>query len=97
MAEQLWLIAGQVYLFRENELRLVLEYILGYIQQHRAGSTGLRHMDCLSHGTGNVPGIQYKLVVFRNRDRDAGDIDFLECILAYKGGIDLSGDSQHRY
>ncbi len=54
-------------------------------------------MKCLRHGPGDVTGLGDQEVVLGDRQRDPGDVRFLEAVRADQAGRHLPGDGDHRH
>ena len=64
----------------ELERRGGLLRILGDVDQHRAGPAGRGDLECLANRRRDVFGARDEEVVLGDRQRDAGDVDFLKGI-----------------
>ena len=52
------------------------------IDEHGAGPAGRRDVERLADRRGDVLDVEHERVVLRDRDRDAGDVGFLEAVAA---------------
>ena len=59
---------------------------------HWPRSPAARKVECLSDHVWNLIGAAHQIVVLRHRERDAGDIDLLEGVLADEGVWNVSCD-----
>ena len=59
--------------------------IFGDVNVHRPRSPAARKMERLSNDVRNLIGAAHQIVVLRHRERDAGDVDLLEGVLADQG------------
>ena len=66
------------------------------VDQHRAGTALLRDLERLAHRRRDILGARDEVVVFRHRQRDAGDVDLLERVGADQAAADLAGDADDR-
>ena len=60
------------------------------------GPAGLRDQERFAHRARDILGAGHEVVVLRDRQRDAGDVDFLERVAANQPAADLAGDADDR-
>ena len=78
------------------ELARGLLRVLGDVDQDRAGPALRRDGESLAHGARHVLGAGHEIVVLRDRQRDAGDVGFLERVRPDQPAADLAGDADDR-
>ena len=66
--------------------------VLGDVDEHGAGPAGLRDLEGLADGGGDVFGAGDEVVVLGDGQGDAGDVDLLERVGAEDLAADLAGD-----
>ena len=89
-------VAAQVDLLRPLELRFLLEHVLGNVDVDRAGAARARDVERLADRHRDVLGPHHEVVVLRDRLRDAGDVGFLEAVLAQQRARHVPRDRHHR-
>ena len=89
-------IAAQVDLLRPDELRFLLEHVLGNVDVYRPGTARARDVERLAHRHRDVLGAHHEVVVLRDRLRDARDVRFLETVLAQQRARHVPRDRHHR-
>ena len=78
--------------FKVEDRRRLLR-IFCNIHQHRAGTAGTRNLEGLAQRPRKVLGLVDEEVVLRDRQRDAGDVDFLKCVRAQHLARHVAGDA----
>ena len=78
------------------ELARRLLRVLGDVDEHGAGPARGGDGEGLAHGLGDVFGARHQVVVLGDRQRDAGDVGFLEGVRSDEAAADLSGDADNR-
>ncbi len=76
--------------------RLLLEGVLGDVDVDRPGAAGAGEVERLGDDVRDVVGVPDQVVVLGHRQRDAGDVDLLERVLADQRAGDVAGDRDHR-
>ena len=79
-----------------HELARALLRVLGDVDQHRAGTARARDVEGFAHVVRDVIGAGHQVVVLGDRQRDAGDVGFLEGVGADQLAADLAGDADDR-
>ena len=69
--------------------------VLGDVHQHGPWTAAARNLKGFTHGRSDVFRTRDEEVVLRDRQGDAGDVDFLEGVAAEHLGGDLAGDGDH--
>ena len=87
--------ARQVERVRMLGLGLAGEGILGEVDVDGARSAGAGDVEGLRDDTRDVVGLAHEVVVLRHRQRDAGDVDLLEGVLADERAGHVAGDGDH--
>ena len=77
--------------------RLLLEGVLRDVHVHGPGAPVLRDVEGFGDDARDVVGVADQVVVLRHRQRDAGDVDLLERVLADERPGDVAGDRDHRH
>ena len=77
--------------------RLLLQGILGDVHVHGPGTPVLRDVEGLGDDPRDVVGVSHEVVVLGHRQRDAGDVDLLERVLADQGRGHVAGDRHERH
>ena len=80
---------------QSNSRRRLLR-VLGDVEQHRPGPSGSRHREGLAHRRRHISTRVDQVVVLGDRQRDAGDVGFLERVRANQPAADLAGDADDR-
>ena len=75
---------------------LGLQGVLGEVDVDRAGAAGLREVEGLGDDPRDVVGVPDQVVVLGHRQRDAGDVDLLERVLADQRAGHVAGQRDHR-
>ena len=75
------------------ELARPLLRILGDIDQHRPGTTRLRHVESLADGARHFARVRHQIIVLGDRERHAGDVNFLKRVRPNQLAAHLSGDA----
>ena len=70
--------------------------ILGDVDEDGAGAPTAREVECFLDDIRNILDVLNEIIVFRDRDGDAGDVGFLERVGSERGTRDLSGDRDQR-
>ena len=89
-------VAGQIERDRPAERGLGLQRILGDVHQDRPRPAGGGHVERLGDGPGDVVGVGDQEIVLGDRQRDPGDVGFLEPVGPDQPGRHLAGDGHHR-
>ena len=76
--------------------RLLLQGVLGDVHVDRAGAAGARDVEGLGEDSRQLVGVAHQVVVLGHRQRDAGDVDLLEGVLADERGGHVAGDGHDR-
>ena len=76
--------------------RLLLQGVLRDVDVDRARAAVGREVERLGDDVRDVVGVPDQVVVLRHRQRDAGDVDLLERVLADQGVGHVAGDRDHR-
>ncbi len=76
----------------EVERRGGLLRVFGDVDEHGAGAAGLRDLEGLADGGGDVFGAGDEVVVLGDGQGDAGDVDLLKGVAAEDFAADLAGD-----
>ena len=71
---------------------LLLQRVLGDVDVDRARPTGPGDVERLGDDARQVIGVADQVVVLGHRQRDAVDVDLLECVLADERARDITGD-----
>ncbi len=79
--------------FGPGELARLLLAVLGQVDEHRAGAAGASHVERFAHRGGDVLGLRDQVVVLGDRQRDAGDVAFLERVGPDELAADLASDA----
>ena len=90
-------IAAQLRLLGPLELARGLLAVLGDVDQHRAGPAGARHVEGLADDASDVLRAGHQVVVLGDRQRDAGDVGFLEGVRPDGLAAHLPGDADDRH
>ena len=90
-------VAGQVDLRRPAEVALLLQHVLRDVDQDRAWAPGRGEMERLGDRLRHFGGALHEEVVFGDRQRDAGDVRFLEGVGPDHRPPHLPGDRDHRH
>ena len=64
----------------------------GDIDEDRTRTAAAGQGECLPHGVGDVGRVLDEERALGDRQRDTGDVDFLECIFAHHAACDIAGD-----
>ena len=67
--------------------------ILGDVHQHRSGPVRRRDVKGLAQAGRHFVGPRHQVIVFGNRQRDAGDVHFLKSVAAQHRAAHLPGDA----
>ncbi len=78
------------------ELARRLLRVLGDVDEDGARPARGRDGERLAHGLGDVLGARHQVVVLGDRQRDAGDVGFLEGVRSDEAAADLPGDADDR-
>ena len=78
-------------------VRLGLEGVLGDVDVDRSGAAVRGDVERLGDDPRDVVGRPDQVVVLGHRQRDAGDVDLLERVLADQGAGHVAGDRDHRH
>ena len=78
-------------------LGLLDEHVLGNVNEHRTFTPGRGDMEGFLDRRRNLRGAHQQVVVLRDRQRDAGDICFLEPVAANQVARDVAGQHDHRH
>ena len=70
--------------------------VLRDVDEHGSGPAGGGDGKRLAHGPGDVLGARHQIVVLGDRQRDAGDVGFLERVGADEPAAHLTGDADNR-
>ncbi|CAA7626911.1 conserved hypothetical protein [Magnetospirillum sp. UT-4] len=84
-------------LARPLVLALGLDHVLGQVDQHRAGTAGAGDVEGLVHGAGQIVDVLDQVIVLGARPGDAGDVGFLEGVVADQAGRHLAGEAHQRH
>ena len=76
--------------------RLLLQGVLGDVDVDGPGAAGAGEVERLGDDVRDVVGVPDQVVVLGHRQRDAGDVDLLERVLADQRTRDVAGDRDHR-
>ena len=77
--------------------RLLLQGVLGDVDVDGPGPAAARDVERLRDDPRQVVSVADQVVVLGHRQRDAGDVDLLEGILAEEGRRHVAGDRDHRH
>ena len=75
---------------------LLLQGVLGDVDVDGPGAAGAREVERLGDDARDVVGVADQVVVLGHRQRDAGDVDLLEGVLADQRAGHVAGDRDHR-
>ena len=75
------------------KLRLFRGHVLDDVDDDRAGPAGPGDGEGLAHGVRQVADVPHQVVALGDRHGDAGDIDFLEGVLADQRQAHVAGDA----
>ncbi len=90
-------VTGQVQGRRPVEPGWVLQHVFRDVDQHRAGTSGVREVKRLRNGLRDLIGVLDQKVVFGDRQGDPGDVGLLKGIGADRGEGHLAGDRDQRH
>ena len=76
---------------------LAHQRIFGDVNVHRSRSPAARKVECLSNHVRNLIGAAHQVVVLGHWQRDAGDVDLLEGVLADEGVWNVPRDHHKRH
>ena len=76
--------------------RLLLQGVLGDVDVDGTRPAGAGEVERLGDDVRDVVGVPDQVVVLGHRQRDAGDVDLLERVLADQRAGDVAGDRDHR-
>ena len=76
--------------------RLLLQGVLGDVDVDGTGAAGAGEVERLGDDVRDVVGVPDQVVVLGHRQRDAGDVDLLERVLADQRAGHVAGDRDHR-
>ena len=85
-----------INVFQRFKISFCRSNILRNINQNRSRTSSLRNCKSLADSLSQVFNIHYDKIVFGNRHCNAGDINFLEGILAKKRTAYVTGNCNHR-
>ena len=88
--------AGQVDRVGMGGARLRHQRVLGDVDVDGPGAAGARDVERLGEDARQVVGVADQEVVLGHRQRDAGDVDLLEGVLADQRAGHVAGDGDHR-
>ena len=89
-------VAPQLYRFGIFIVEFGVEYVLGYVDEDRAGPARRGDVKGFPQHAGQVLDVLYQVIVLRNRRRDPRNVGFLEGIAADEGRRDLPADDDER-
>ena len=79
-----------------HKLGFAYLHILGQVHQHGSGTARTREEERLTNRRGEIPDVLHEIVMLRAGAGDAGDIDFLERVIADEPCGDLPGKENER-